>query len=368
MSGAGNVFGPGIRAVLVVEGDGDAISLRLAAEVAGRTDLLEGIEIRPLVGTTNLQRAYVAHADATRAGIPILALFDSDEPGQKAFSELGKRGFSKRELIQYADVFEGSNQRQYPYEAEDLWDPSLMEMFGRWYDSDRQTFRNGHRHYDLNQDQKLLFHDFLLRAAGPSHTARWVQLMELIRERLDLDKDPPAQPTQAEPSGAETRPSRRSPGDAYDDRERWTYAQLWSLARERGHRFRGRPTRDRVIEVLRQQDGNGWKPGALEHSSRAAPRAVAASRPTSDPDLDRVRRDLRTYLTSKVCPACAKGGPPEHEACSRALRLAELKEEDRAELAEYLAERQCSVCRAADDPVHPACRIARRHAEQTLLL
>lgn len=364
----GTPFGPGVRAVLVVEGDGDRASLQLAAEVSRRPDLLQGITILPLEGTAKLQRAYVAHADAERAGLGILALFDSDGPGKKAFDELGKRGFTKRQLMQYADVFDDPSPRQFPYEAEDLWDPMLIEMFGRWYDSDRQTFSNGHRHYDLSQAQKIQFNDFLRRAATAAHASRWIRLMEMIRERLELDNQPTDDDGGTAPAGTAIRDGSNKRRDAYDDKDQWSYTRVRTLARDRGHRFRGRPTRERVLEVLRQQDADGWVFGELAHISRGRPQDVAASRPTSDPDIERIQRELRSYLDDRVCAECQRASEPLHEACTRAIRLGQLRAEDRADLADYLMGRQCSVCRNAEEPVHPPCRVARRHLDQLALV
>ncbi len=364
----------GKRAVLVVEGEGDMVSLLLACEVSGRADLMADIQILPLDGTTNLQRAYVAHADAEQGGWPILALFDSDEHGRKALTELKKRCFTKDQLLHYAELF-GSSAHGYPYEAEDLWGQGLMDLFAVLHDCDRETFRNGHRHYNLNQDQKQLLHEYLVRAARSAHAVRWIELAEMIRERLGLDAEAPV--------SADTQRSaqaRPEPTDGYDDRSQFTYAQLRSLATARGHSFRGRPTRERAVAVLRRQDGEGWKPGTLEHHSGAAAARVAASWPTTDPDVDRIRGEITEYLRSKVCAECSRADQPRHDACRRVSELsvlaAAIGEEATVDadtpdfaggpavLLGYLEERKCATCRPLEEPLHPACRTAQRHAEQ----
>lgn len=106
--------------ILLVEGDGDRLSMELATRVVGRPDLLDGIHIRAAGGATKLvASAVIARASTDK---PVLVLLDNDENGKRARDTLVGSTFgfqNRKEVVTYAEVFP-KDQRNFPYEAEDL--------------------------------------------------------------------------------------------------------------------------------------------------------------------------------------------------------------------------------------------------------
>lgn len=180
----------GAAGVLIVEGDGDEISLRLAVDVVGRPDLLEDIYIQPAGSATKV----VAQAVIARAATekPVFVLLDNDEPGKDALKLLtgAKFGFQKHhQVTTYATVFP-QNERDFPYEAEDVFDPAVIDAFieahgDAIYDGSRRRPDDAF-HYDLNQSSKSLLGQHLHSFVQPEHVERWIELILLIRSELGL--------------------------------------------------------------------------------------------------------------------------------------------------------------------------------------
>lgn len=193
---------PGKRAVLLVEGLGDQQYLELAAQRLGRPELLADIDIRPVGGCSQI----VTQAVIARAAMPDLrvgVLVDNDTPGKNARKDLAEkfRFQNGRELFSYADVF-GKDAKQYPYEAEDLFPPELVEEFvaehgfqvvdGSWKRPD------GSFHYDLDGDAKELLSAHLHARVTARHCERWLTLIAQIRAGLGIGVPEPAMPRDAD--------------------------------------------------------------------------------------------------------------------------------------------------------------------------
>ncbi|MGH8907487.1 MAG: hypothetical protein ACRD0K_13410 [Egibacteraceae bacterium] len=128
------------QAVLLVEGLGDKHCLELAAERASRPELIADLWILPTGGTTKM----VAQAVITRAATnkPVAALLDHDQPGRAMRRTLAdKFEFHGQKLFSYADVFK---DKDFPWEAEDLFPPALIEGFIAEHGKDAVQTGSGH--------------------------------------------------------------------------------------------------------------------------------------------------------------------------------------------------------------------------------
>lgn len=186
---ASSALPPGTGAVVLVEGDGDRFCLEHAATLVGRPDLLDGLAITPTGGTVRL----VAQAVITRAAtdLPIIVVVDNDEPGRDARSQLigQKFGFPKDRVLTYAHLFE-QRWLQEPIEAEDVFDPQLIEDFvtahGPSVIAGSKKRPDGAFHYDFDQVAKESLNAWLLAKTKPEHVEKWIELLILIRQRVHL--------------------------------------------------------------------------------------------------------------------------------------------------------------------------------------
>jgi putative ATP-dependent endonuclease of OLD family len=182
----------GTKAVVLVEGDGDRLCFELAAERVGRPDLLDGLVFRPTGGTMKM----VAQAVITRAAVeplPVVIVVDNDESGRKARSTLTGEtfGFPKKSVFSYAEVLDGDQWKSFPVEAEDLFDPALLQSFverhGAAVIEGSKRRPDGAFHYDLSQSVKELLGAFLDAEARPEHFERWIDMILLVRTRAGLE-------------------------------------------------------------------------------------------------------------------------------------------------------------------------------------
>lgn len=186
---ASSALPPDTDAVVLVEGDGDRFCLEHAAALVGRSDLLKGLAIRPTGGTIRL----VAQAVITRAAteLPIVIVVDNDEPGREARNQLIGRtfGFPKDVVITYAQLYE-PKWLQEPVEAEDVFDPQLIEDFvvahGPSVISGSKKRPDGAFHYDFDQVAKESLNAWLIEKTKPEHVEKWIELLILIRQRAKL--------------------------------------------------------------------------------------------------------------------------------------------------------------------------------------
>jgi hypothetical protein len=187
---------PDARGVLLVEGEGDRFCLELAAQRAGRRELVADLDIRPTGGTSLMVvQAVVARAALHDSGIGLAILLDADEEGKEAARTLksSKFRFQGQQILSYADVLRVDKQDQFPYEAEDLWPTELMQDFVDLHGWEAQRRRpDGGLHYDIDQCAKQRLSEFLHDRVRHEHTDRWVELLELVRRGLGLDVPAPA--------------------------------------------------------------------------------------------------------------------------------------------------------------------------------
>jgi ABC-type transport system involved in cytochrome c biogenesis ATPase subunit len=181
---------PSARAVVFVEGVTDAEYLALAAKKTGREGLLNDLHIVPTGGASKL----VVEAVLMKAqcALPVVAVLDSDEMGRVTRDTLVKRcGFDrKRNLVLYSDLWPANPA---DVEAEDLFPNALLQSFVDHQGESTVLAEKVMRkeldawHYGFNATGKDLILGFLVEHSKERDFTRWVELLELIRERADLE-------------------------------------------------------------------------------------------------------------------------------------------------------------------------------------
>lgn len=182
---------PDARAVVLVEGTTDRDYLQIAAEKAKRPELLRGLHIVPAGGAEHLLvQAVLMKA---RTPVPVLAVLDNDAPGRSVREKLtGKFRFKKpKEVMHYGEL---ADPKLPDPEAEDLFPPVLIQAFVETHGEpmvvSRKTFLGGTPpRYDLNAVGKELLPGFLREHATDADVPLWVKLLELIRERTEVDRE-----------------------------------------------------------------------------------------------------------------------------------------------------------------------------------
>lgn len=227
----------GAQLIIVVEGDTDRDYAVLAAERAGRPELLQGISFR-LAGSQSggagggaamaVMQALVTHAAAP---IPVAVVLDNDQPGQEAANTLRQIGTKTnlwrhdKELFSYRTAFE-SGSKAFGYEAEDLWPDHLLEGFLKQNpEADRgRTVRpkpTGGWQWHIDAPWKGEFVEYLRAHATAEDCERWISFIDQIRKGSGLGPvDPVTAP--ADPSGAGASVS--TPGE--------TLAKPWAPRRD----------------------------------------------------------------------------------------------------------------------------------------
>lgn len=182
-------FDPSTRAVLLVEGETDCTYLREGARVGARADLLEGVVVESVNGTTNL----LARVSQLLAVAPchVVVLVDNDDEGKKA-QKLLKDGLKLRpneQVLHYGDFFDDP----YAWEAEDLFPASFMNDWlaeaGEDLMSGKERRPDGQWHYDLNPVGKATFAAWVEEKAQQGHMRRWIDVLESVNAAIGRQTD-----------------------------------------------------------------------------------------------------------------------------------------------------------------------------------
>lgn len=173
------------RAVLVVEGETDCTYLRAAVEMTGRDELVDGVVVESVNGTTNL----LARVSQLLAVAPcqVVALVDNDEDGRKA-QKLLKDALKLRpgeQLLHYGQFFD----HHFGWEAEDLFP---VTTFTRWLEEvgedvidGKERRPDGQWHYHLNQVGKAAFATWI-EANGDAKALRgFIKVLEEVGEAIN---------------------------------------------------------------------------------------------------------------------------------------------------------------------------------------
>ena len=176
------------RAVLMVEGETDKFYLEHAAEVAGRSDLLKGLDIRYGEGACKAAVGAILLRQMMGQDGPIIVLLDSDEHGKSAASLLKKKfhwhggdvlTYRKWRTLEPATV---------PVEAEDMLPEDLLEGFAKKhpaYLAEKMQFKDGTFHYGFTQDGKGHFVSYVEKKMQAAHAATLIDILEHVQNRVE---------------------------------------------------------------------------------------------------------------------------------------------------------------------------------------
>ena len=175
---------PDARGVVIVEGGTDEAYLRIAADRLGRTEVLDGLVLRPSGGA--MGAALAAIVLRAELDVPLLVLLDHDDAGRRARDTLVSRfGFDRsRQIVTYADVFDGHPTGVV---AETLFDLDLVRRFVAERGpgvAEGERAVQGIDHVELTSSGKSAFVGWVTEHARPEHLARWDALLDLLAERL----------------------------------------------------------------------------------------------------------------------------------------------------------------------------------------
>ena len=178
----------GSKAVLYVEGFSDSFYLKTAMKVAGREDLLQGLDIRHDAGAFKVVVQALLLRQMAGPSLPIAVLLDWDGPGRDARKLLTEKyGWSKQFAMTFRD-WRTAEPTETPVEAEDIFDGALVANFvseqGDTALAEKVGFKDGTFHLGLTQSGKTAFITYLPPKLEPAHCGRWVKLAEEIRKRL----------------------------------------------------------------------------------------------------------------------------------------------------------------------------------------
>ena len=174
-------FDPSTNAVVLVEGETDCTYLRACVTATGRTDLVDGLVIESVNGTTNL----LARVSQLLAVAPchVVALLDNDEEGRKA-QKLIKDSLKlrpKEQVLHYGEFFDAA----YRWEAEDLFPASVLTEWIGVVGEDllvaKERRPDGEWHYDLNTVGKASFAAWIEGRSDAAPFARWIEVLEAIQ-------------------------------------------------------------------------------------------------------------------------------------------------------------------------------------------
>lgn len=176
---------PESRAVLIAEGESDVEYLRLAAAVAGREDLLDGLHLVAAGGASRTVLQTVMLREAVSK--PVITLLDTDDNGRVCRDRLKRFDLStSREIIQINDADRAC--LRHDLEAEDLW-PSdvikdLIDEIGESGHLTSKVACGTGWHYDLTYQAKDLLREWLPAHLEPEHAELWISLLEKINDRV----------------------------------------------------------------------------------------------------------------------------------------------------------------------------------------
>ena len=167
----------GIQAILCVEGYSDKAYIEAALGVAGRLDLLEGLEIRFDAGAHKAAVQAILVRQMLSKDIPIGVLFDFDEAGKSARDFLtSKFKWNGRHVFVYRTW--KPDQPNEMVEAEDMFDQRFLKKFVAGQPTSVLTetvrYKNGEFHYGFTQDGKDAFLQFVASKLTTQHLGRWV--------------------------------------------------------------------------------------------------------------------------------------------------------------------------------------------------
>lgn len=175
------------RGVLFVEGTTDEEYLRIAARKAGRNDLLTGLHIVPTGGASKAVLEVVLvrqHRD-----LPMVVLLDNDTPGIETAKQLKRFGLKPQEILTYGEILKKGVTG---VEAEDLIAEQVLSDFADRHGREAVVTEWVHvkalnrYHYGFNAVGKDHLPEYLQKNANADDMRGFVDVLETVRNRLDL--------------------------------------------------------------------------------------------------------------------------------------------------------------------------------------
>lgn len=208
----------GVKAVVFVEGYTDKRYMEFAVELAGRKDLLAGVEIRSDEGAHKAAIQAILLRQMVGATFPIVVLFDYDEPGKQAMSLLKDKFNWKGQHVLNYRKWRMQEPSTVPVEAEDMFPANLIEAFLQSHPdsvlAEKMQFKDGTFHYGFTQDGKDAFLAFLKPSLCAAHVPLWIKVIEYIRQQSGIDNVTQLQVTQAPMSMSPASNMVHVPGNA----------------------------------------------------------------------------------------------------------------------------------------------------------
>lgn len=192
------------RGVVITEGYTDAVFIRAACDVAGKSELTSGLHVIEAGGAKRIIVQAVLARSATE--LPVVALLDFDDEGRRAQSQLEDFGWSKTREILSLGTWPGKCPHGHSVEIEDLIPSAVAEriiaMIGESAAVTAKRMCGGRWHYEFSDAWKkraILELPKLLKSASAEDLV-WVAVQ--LNQRLK--KVAAAQKSAAEYGGAGT--------------------------------------------------------------------------------------------------------------------------------------------------------------------
>jgi predicted ATPase len=183
----------GIQAIVCVEGYSDKAYMEAVVRVTGRSDLLEGLEIRYGEGAHKAAVQAILVRQMVPQQIPVCVLLDSDEMGKSAKELLTtKFNWNGRHVFVYKKW--RPDQSNVPVEAEDMFEEKFLKRFVACQPAavvaETMQYKSGEFHYGFTQDGKEAFLKHLGTHLTIENVGRWIAVLEDIRKSVGLTTKP----------------------------------------------------------------------------------------------------------------------------------------------------------------------------------
>lgn len=176
------------RAVLFVEGYTDKVYLEKAADLAGKPELLDGLDIRYDEGAQKVVLQALLLRQLVGNDVRMGVLLDWDVPGKSARDMLKKFKWGKS-VKTYRD-WRKVEPSEVAIEAEDMFPGGFLATFvknnGETVLSEKVQFRDGTFHFGFTQPGKNLFLEHIDCELKPSHVKLWLTILKDWRKALGL--------------------------------------------------------------------------------------------------------------------------------------------------------------------------------------
>lgn len=177
----------GTRGIVITEGYTDGEFLRIGCAAAGTPELLEHLMFVP--GNKASQAVVEALVMRSVTDLPIVAVFDSDEPGKAAMKQLTTLNWNTKKDVLSLQSYPDRCGRLQQTEIEDLLPTSVIEQVtalagGEDVSISGKTRCGDHWHYQPNADWKDAALDHLESVISAADAGGLVWLAEEINRRI----------------------------------------------------------------------------------------------------------------------------------------------------------------------------------------